>query len=772
MKFKKSYLLIISLISILLCISAVSASDNVDAQVLSDNSQSDLTATSNDDVDMQSASDKVESDVDAANEITNDKTTDKQKLSTEDNDKLRDAPEKINTTTESKDKTKELMYNKSVELDVSVKDNASKALTNLTKDHFNVIDNGTSVDFTYNNSIIKLTNNLNAGLHFLIIKFLGNETYNPSNTTVNVTIFANTIKTDKTTVNVYKHDGNVTLNITVQDYNGNNVTLKESDLKINVTDGNTTTPITGFTIIDGIIKFHVDNLNQTKVKIYYKEDDPSNYTKPLEVTLNPYVNAYLKPIDNEVEYKFGKFKFQLRDTDTDEILAGKSISVSYKGSSVTISNPFTSDDDGYIIIAPDDGLFYFAGSIPLNVGKYNLTFSNNAKDVVLNDTSGLTKEITVKKSKVIIEASDYSDDVGNSIKYSIKAKYENGEVAPSVQLNFAIKLSGGIVERNLTTNSSGDTYLTIKLDPGNYPLTISSRDSNFDADPVNRAVTVNKIAGILEASDRTIEYNSDSSVIFTLKSKKTGEVLPNVKVSFLLDSKEYKDYKTNSKGQIVFITPLNVGKHKVVISVIDPNYEADTITRYVTVKKATGKFTAKKLKTYYKSSKKFTIKLTNTKLNKAIYNGNVLIKIYINKNQYYKVLAKTNIDGLISFSIPYKPGKYRVVISSNDKGYSAKKITRQVIITKAPVKISPSKFKAKSGKKLKIKVSNKYTKKGVKGLKLKVKVKGKTYTIKSNKKGIAYLKIKQKPGKYKVVINTKSAYFTAKTTKTTIRVKK
>ena len=107
-----------------------------------------------------------------------------------------------NTTITAEVKNKELLYNKTVEIvNVNVKDNESKALTNLNETRFSVSDlNGeVPLKFTNNNSIITL-NNLNAGPHSLKINFLGNASYNPSETIVNLTIFTNTITTKVSTI--------------------------------------------------------------------------------------------------------------------------------------------------------------------------------------------------------------------------------------------------------------------------------------------------------------------------------------------------------------------------------------------------------------------------------------------------------------------------------------------------------------------------------------------------------------------------------------------
>ena len=154
----------------------------------------------------------------------------------------------------------------------------------------------------------------------------------------------------------------------------------------------------------------------------------------------------------------------------------------------------------------------------------------------------------------------------------------------------------------------------------------------------------------------------------------------------------------------------------------------------------------------------------------------VNIKVFITKNKYYNLIG-TSSKGLVQFKITFKPGTYKVVVSSADKGYTAKSITSQIKVSKSPIKMAPTSLKVKKGKYFKVKVTSTKSKKVLSGIKVKVKVytgkKYKTYTIKTNKKGIASLKISQKVGKHKVVLTpAQTKYYTGKTVTKTLKVTK
>ena len=111
-------------------------------------------------------------------------------------------------------------------------------------------------------------------------------------------------------------------------------------------------------------------------------------------------------------------------------------------------------------------------------------------------------------------------------------------------------------------------------------------------------------------------------------------------------------------------------------------------------------------------------------------------------------VVKTDSNGYASLKINLKPGTYKITAEYKGFKVSNKIVVKTILITKN-IKVKKSKtinFKAKllksNGKKLKNKV-------------VKFKFKGKIYKIKTNKKGLAILKLKNpyKAGKY--IIYTK-----------------
>ena len=211
----------------------------------------------------------------------------------------------------------------------------------------------------------------------------------------------------------------------------------------------------------------------------------------------------------------------------------------------------------------------------------------------------------------------------------------------------------------------------------------------------------------------------------------------------------------------------------------DPRYSAKAVTKTISNKKITAKASAPKVTTYYKAEKYFTVKLTNSA--KPIYDAKLNIKVYVSSSRYYNYKGNTGIDGKINLGLDsLKPGTYKVVVTSGaTKNFALKKVTSKIVVKKAPAKLTPTKLTAKKGVKkyFKVTVKNTKTKKVIKGVKVKIKVytgkKYKTYTVKTNSKGIANLNVKSlKVGSHKVVVSSANKYVVAKAAKSTIKITK
>lgn len=619
-----------------------------------------------------------------------------------------------------------------------------------------------------------------------------------TNDTDNTTTVEPSMTIDEKT-NVDVHTKLVNISVTIKNASNNTVSFVKNNISViysYVEDNETiSTELTDFNVSSRRVIFEAPNLNNASVTIIYKNgtDDQLNAS----TQLNPVVTVDIIPINTVVDYQSGNFTFKVIDNYTGEIVANRSITIrgfyfyDYPGT-MTPYKSFTSDENGIITlvnvdISKDLDITALINNYSsLSVGEYNITFSSDDNGTVVSSDNNKAT-LTVNKVNATIKASNYKELVNSGKKFTFKVvNSKTGEAIKLSKVYFKIKLNstGNYTTFNATTNLSGEAGFNLSLYGGTYPIIIQNINDNINAASVKVNATLTKRTGVLTASNRSILFNSAITGIIKVTDKLTKKVAPNVilKVRLYTSSKKYTDYAfmSSSKGYVKFSAPLSVGKHKMIISFLDNNYTGSSITRYVTVKKTTGKITAPKVNTYYKSGRAFKIKLVNAKNGNAMYGTKVTIRVYVSSNKFYKYTGVTNSSGYVSLGIgTLKPGTYKVTVAAGESGYTAKTKTSQIKITKVPTKLTPTKFSAKygAGKYFKVKVTHKSNKKVLSGVKLKVKVytsakKYKTYTIKSNSKGIANLKVTQKVGTYKVVVSSANKYYTASSAKSTITVTK
>ena len=324
---------------------------------------------------------------------------------------------------------------------------------------------------------------------------------------------------------------------------------------------------------------------------------------------------------------------------------------------------------------------------------------------------------------------------------------------------------------SISTNSNGYFELPISnLMPGKYSVATSMNGTD--------SYSASKYTGTVTVKEIPIKFTVSTSGKITVINTLTGKKVPGAIVLIKYDGSKNKQFITQTTTGVIDI--VTVGKHKLQVVDEDPRYTAKTVTKTISNKKITAKASAPKVTTYYKTDKYFTVKLTNS-AKKPIYDAKLNIKVYVSSTRYYQYKGNTGMDGKINLGLnTLKPGTYKVVVTSGaTKNFALKKVTSKIVVKKAPAKLTPTKLTAKKGVKkyFKVTVKNTKTKKVIKGVKVKIKVytgkKYKTYTVKTNSKGIANLNVKSlKVGSHKVVVSSANKYVVAKAAKSTIKITK
>ena len=683
---------------------------------------------------------------------------------------------------------------------VNITDLSSANLT-VSKSDLVVSEGNNALNFTYADSNITITSDLAAGVHNITIFYKGNDTYGNATKDVIVNVYKNmTIEAPSAIdVNTTKNATisiNVTNGIDYINLTDGNVSFADGVGLVNFTDGNLTITVTylnesnetvvanifNLNVTDGVITFTLDNNNFTSGNVTLSFNETYNAT----VALNNIINVIITPINTTGHYQSGNLTFKVTDADGETDLTNKTVNAGFyvKVGSIRFgqSSSLTIDENGIASFNLNtekfSTLYYFLGSNYIPVGDYNFTISGEGQL-----KGNATANVTIEKANVTITANKFTGDYGTTEKFKITVTSAAGELMKDIHLQLYMPQTSGKYY-NVTTNENGTCEITVSgLVGGDYNVTVSTIDNNTNNASKNSSIVINKVKVKIDTSSKTMYYNSGSTAKIKITNSKTGKAVAGVYVFVRLytSSTKYNDYlfMTNSKGVVEFSAPLDVGKHKMIVATADTRYEGSSVTKTITVKNAPAKITAAKKTAYYKQGKYFVVKVTNTKNNKPIYNAKLNIRVFVTSTKYYNFNGRTGANGQIKLSMDLKPGTYNVVIIDKDSNMVAKQATSKMVIKKAPAKFSAPKFtaKKKANKYFKVKVINKKTKKIIPGVKVKVKVytgkKSKTYTIKTNSKGIAKLSTKSlKVGKHKVVITSANKYVKASKKTSSIKITK
>ena len=290
-----------------------------------------------------------------------------------------------------------------------------------------------------------------------------------------------------------------------------------------------------------------------------------------------------------------------------------------------------------------------------------------------------------------------------------------------------------------------------KLPAGNYTMNIDFKgDDKFYAlnKSYNFTIDYNFIIPWY------VEYKDYSTVYLNLPKDAKGQLVVYV------DGKYFKSSRMNNGYAEVRMDSLAPGFYDVSVRYDGGDYYVNTVDTDIF---ATPKITAPY---NFRAGENKYIKLEVPKTCK----GYVVFEI---DGKRHKVTIN---DGVAKYNLKnLKPGEHEIYIDYyGADGYNDLSNWKEVTVKKPLVKLTLKKVKVKKhAKKLTIKATLKINGKAVKGKKLKFKFKGKTYTAKTNKKGVAKVVIKKNVLK-KLKRGKKVTYkvtYLKKTVKKTVKVK-
>lgn len=427
-------------------------------------------------------------------------------------------------------------------------------------------------------------------------------------------------------------------------------------------------------------------------------------------------------------------------------------------------------------------------------------FDNTTKVWTVNDLAN--NESSILKLKILIDSvqylftnnftvissiydtanqSNFAFDFNNSLKNitvsNITTEFDSGEVITiSILSGDNIPLSGIEVECFIskdgncfdyakgTSNSEGIVFIPIIWAVGNYDVNILIvGDTHYN---ISSTLNITKSPINLNYSNSSVIYQSGDNFIGSLLTDK-NQTLNNIRVKFNVFNSQgelvaiYYDF-SDELGIAKFSTKdLSIANYLVEVLVDTDSYHADC-NFSLNVSKIPVNINCTKYISYYDSNKLFVVKVINSKDLSPMSSISINLKVKVGSS--YKVFkAITDEKGIAKFSLKgLSAGTYNnVKISIGSSTVNAPVVSSSIVISKASTTISAPKvtYKYKFKNYFKVVVKNKQTSKIISGLSLKLKVyigkSYKTYSVKTNSKGLAQLSTSNlKVGTHKVVISS------------------
>ena len=395
---------------------------------------------------------------------------------------------------------------------------------------------------------------------------------------------------------------------------------------------------------------------------------------------------------------------------------------------------------------------------PVNVG--SVTFSIDGKDYVVKVQNGiavLNPEVDLGRYDVsaVFRAVGHNAandsiminilPVSTNTTLNVLNEYNSVIIIANTLNQFGYSVNGGNVTFTLDNREivvdvvDGIAKLIYNFNDFGY-YQISAKYNGIYYFSSSNATSNVTVKSTIISSDATKTYSSKYSVSLL---DNYGNPLKNTKVTFVINSKNYY-VVTDDNGVASLPITLNPGNYK--IKIINPVNNEYKIQNVNVVKRIAEN---NDLVVYYGAGKYYQVKVLDD-------NGNVAkgVKVTFTINNV-KYTRTTNSNGYASLKITLNPGNYKVTVEY--KGFKASNTVKvkSTLVTKDKV--------IKKGKtaKFNVKLLNSNGK-ILKNKKIKIKYKGKTYTVKTNYKGIASLKISNTQKRVTYAIKTTYGKLTVK----------
>ena len=398
---------------------------------------------------------------------------------------------------------------------------------------------------------------------------------------------------------------------------------------------------------------------------------------------------------------------------------------------------FVYDFDGFKDYTPASYMF----SVKVNKENYQVTEFKNI--------------VNIENGVLIVSVDNVTGAVARNTEYAAIVKNILGNGVEGILVEFYVIDDGyNVYVGKATTDKNGNAILTAEIPRvyGENPQILAeiTNPNHFESTSARANLTAHWL------TDTSISVNSNvyaNAVLANLKDK-NGKFLANKEISVVINGKTY-NLKTDSSGSVQ-MPAVSRGTYTISVSFAGDNeyYDSKNTAKVTVMPSITNN---KNSIVYYGDTVKYSVRIVGTD-GKYVGAGKV-VTIKVN-GQTYNV--RTDKNGYAIKSLKLKAGTYTITSEYNGDKVSNKITFKPTLTAKNVV--------AKKGKNVKF-TAKLVDKKGkvLKNKKVTFKVKGKKYTAKTNKKGVATATIKnlKKPGKFTI-----TSSYGGCTIKNTIQIKK
>ena len=521
----------------------------------------------------------------------------------------------------------------------------------------------------------------------------------------NPILAANTLSTQLSVSDTHYTKSATYFHVTLKDSNGKTLPNQNIVLKVKgksylaVTDKN------------GVASVKTAKLAIGTYTVSVSYSGNSNYTSSL---LSKKVKVLSSVVGSDIKKYCGlTMKYKATFWKSNSVLANKKVSFKINGKTYTKKT----NSKGVASV-----------SFKLPVGKYVISTTNPSSK------QKLSNNVVVKKDHSVVggEVKKVYITPNHASSYLIILKSKHGAPVKNARINVTFNHNSFSVK----TNSNGKASISVPaLDLGTYKVSFRfNGNNNYYGDSDSGSIIVKNKTTKLTASNLKMTYNDGSKFKVKLTTI-SGKILSNKKIKITINGKS-STVKTNANGYAkVKVGDLNPGNYKATYSYSSKgSSDYASGSKFIIISKATAKLKANNLVmnkgdgSYYK----VTVKDKSGKVVK-----NVFVKSTINGKSY---LYSTNSKGVAKLKITKGVGYYSITTVVSDPCYKSKSVSKHVLVN--GTKFVTSDLYISSGNSGTFSVTLVDAMKNpIKNINVAFDFNGKSYSVKTDSKGVAKLKL-------------------------------